>query len=63
MSDAFTAPLSQVTPVVGVLVCDCCGRVRNLAAAEVVRFVETQWPDCCGRIMRLPSDRADRRGN
>jgi hypothetical protein len=37
--------------------------VRNLTVPEVVHFVETEWPDCCGRVMRLPSDRADRRGD
>jgi hypothetical protein len=63
MSDTITARLSPVSPVVGVLVCECCGQVRNLSAAEVVRYVETRWPDCCGRVMRLPSDRTDRRGD
>ena len=36
-----------------VLVCNQCGRVRQVTPEQQLKYISQGWPKCCGGIMTL----------
>jgi hypothetical protein len=47
-------PPKASEPVVAILRCTTCGKVRKCSQSEVDLYMqENEWPRCCGQVMSV----------
>jgi hypothetical protein len=44
-------PLGNIPTGRRIVRCDQCGRSRDVAYADLLRYTKVGWPMCCGRVM------------
>jgi hypothetical protein len=46
------APQTPAPPL-KLLRCPLCGKVAECQPADLLQYIQTEWPRCCGEVMTL----------